>query len=65
MTNSDLKSEIISRVKDLAANFMYYDRKEDEEVPVDVLLAAFIDQIITVEEVLDVFKAKLNECLGR
>lgn len=60
---SEIKTRILNAVKDLVSNFMYYDRKEDEDLSTDALVVAFKDKIITVQEVLDVFKAVLDKCL--
>ena len=60
---SDIKQIIINTVKDLAADFLYYDRKEDEELSSDQLNEAFIDGTITTNEIIEIFAKELKENL--
>ena len=54
------KEQIMATVHDLAADFVYYDRKEDELLNRDELQAAFKDGIVTVESVTAEFKKNLE-----
>ena len=55
------RREIIEAVaSDLMSDFMYYDRKEDEDLPVGAIEKAIEDGEITIEEILDIFKKQLE-----
>lgn len=53
------KQNILDRVSDLVADFLYYDRKEDEELSDEQLHNAFIDGTVTVDEVVECFRNDL------
>ncbi len=57
----DLKKRllILSHIEDLASDFLYYDRKEDEELPRGEIQKAVKDGIITIEEMSNAFKQHL------
>ena len=57
------KQLIEAAVKDLASDLVYYDRKEDEELPRDSIQLAIINGEITMKDIVDVFANKLNEVL--
>lgn len=59
----DLKTLILAHVSDLVSDFLYYDRKEDEELDRDTLDRAFRDGTITINEVVNKFKHDLIEGL--
>lgn len=59
-----MKTLILDTVGDLVSDFVFYDRKEDEELSVKALKQAFRDGTITVEEVVQHFKAQLEKGLG-
>lgn len=46
-----MKQLILSRITDLVANFLYYDRKTDEELSHSDLMAMIESKIITEEEI--------------
>ena len=52
---------ILGRVEDLVANFLYYDRKEDEDLPRGVIEKAIKKQEITIEEIVNKFKKSIIE----
>lgn len=58
MTRRDL---VLAQASDLPANFLYYDRKEDEELPAGEIEAAIAAGEVSVEEIL----APLAEALRR
>ena len=46
-------------IEDLVSNFMYYDRKEDEELPRGSIEKALENKELTVQNIVDRFE----ECL--
>lgn len=48
-------------IHDLVSDFMYYDRKEDEDVSMDALEEAFISGEITVDQVTEAFREEMNK----
>jgi len=52
---------ILAVASDLMAKFLYYDRKEDEELFLGCIEAAIDNEEITVQEILNVFEKNLNE----
>jgi hypothetical protein len=54
-----LRDLILMTIDDMVADFIFYDRKEDEELPRDVLERAVRDGVVTVDEIVDRFKTKL------
>ena len=61
---SDKRETILNTVDDLVSKFLYYDRKEDEDLPRGAIEAAILDGEISVEDMSDLFKAKLIEGLA-
>ncbi len=55
---------ILNTVDDLVSDFLFYDRKEDEELSADDLDDAIDQAEITVDEIVDLFRAKLTAGLG-
>ena len=47
-------------VEDVVSNFMYYDRKDDDDLSVNDIERAFKDGIITSEEVSEKFKETID-----
>jgi hypothetical protein len=60
-----MKENIINTVKDLCANFLYYDRKEDEELSADDLTQAVEDGTVTIEEIVAEFENQLRNTLQK
>lgn len=59
-----MKEIIINTVKDLSANFLYYDRKEDDELSAEDLENAINSGEITIEEIVAEFESNLRKTLG-
>ena len=59
-TGADLKQMILDCVSDLVSNFLYYDRKDDEDLPRDVIENAIEEGIITADEIADAFREELK-----
>jgi len=58
------KAALLSRVPDLIADFLYYDRKECEDVSVDDVKDLVNYGHITREEIVKEFVHALNEVTG-
>jgi len=59
-----MKELILNTVEDLVSDFLYYDRKEDEELEVGMIEKAIVQNNITVNEITDHFKNLINENLN-
>lgn len=53
------KQVILDTLEDLVADFLYYDRKEDENLPQGAIEKAIIQKQITVDEIVEFFKVTL------
>lgn len=58
-----MKDIIFSTVSDLVIDLIYYDRKEDDELPRGAIEQAVKDKEISVDEMAELFKLKLVEAL--
>lgn len=56
----NVRQTILATVKDLATDFLYYDRKEDESLPVGAIERAVSDGVITVDEIVSEFRKELG-----
>ena len=54
-----MKQTIIDNIDDSIAKFLYYDRKEDEDLPVGAIEEAIKSGDITYCEIVDRFKQQL------
>lgn len=54
------KEKILNTVTDLVSNFAYYDRKEDDELPVGAIEQAIKDGVITLDEIVNHFRDQLG-----
>lgn len=54
------KEQIIASVKDLVTSLVYYDRKEDEDLPVGAIELAIDEGEITIDEMVEVFRSELK-----
>lgn len=59
----EAKELILNTVDDLVADFLYYGRKEDEELPVGEIEKNIETGNITVEEIVAKFESCLREAL--
>lgn len=57
------KQVILDTVDDLIVEFLYQGRREDEDLPLGVIEQSIKDGVITQEEIVAKFKARLKECL--
>lgn len=59
MNPDKFKQILEATISDLVSNFLYYGRKEDEELGMDTLVEAFKKGEITADSVVDSFKKHL------
>ncbi len=57
---SNIKRVILDTVSDLTVDFLYYDRREDEDLHVGQIEEAIINGEITIEEILEEFRKQLT-----
>lgn len=55
-----MKELILDSVSDLVLDWLYYLRKEDDELPVGAIEQAIEDGVITVDEILERFRLELE-----
>jgi len=58
-----MRDKILNTVDDLVGGFLYYDRKEDEDLPRGAIENAIDNKEISINEIAAFFKAKLTEGL--
>jgi len=56
----DKKQVILNTIEDLVSKFVYYDRKEDEELSMKQLNKAVKDGIVTIDEIVAEFRKHLE-----
>lgn len=56
---------IVDTVTDLVSDLLYYDRKEDEQLPRGAIEEAIQQDEITVDEIVEVFRDKLARRLDQ
>lgn len=61
MNDVELKELILGCVKDLVVDFLYYDRKDDGELPAELLEDAMQRGVVTKDELVQTFSDALNE----
>ncbi len=54
-----MKTKILNVTDDLVSGFLFYDRKEDEELPRGKIEEAVKSGEITVDEIVEQFRASL------
>ena len=52
---------ILGVADDLMSRFLYYDRKEDDDLPVGAIEKAIVDGEVSVDEIVERFRAALEE----
>jgi hypothetical protein len=60
-----IKNHITGVVIDLVSNFLYYNRKEDEDLPVGAIEKAIKDNIVSVKEIVDLFQQELINYINK
>lgn len=59
-----MKEIILNNIETIVSNFLYYDRKDDEELPMGEIEKAIQNGVITVDEIVATFKAELEKELS-
>ena len=59
-----MKEIILNTVVDLVDSFLYYDRQDDEDLPLDAIQNAITNKEISVDEITTYFRAMLIERLN-
>ena len=54
------REHILASAEDLMSNFLYYDRKEDEDLPRGAIEEAIEVGEVTADELLAIFRAALT-----
>jgi hypothetical protein len=57
------KQRIEKLVKDTISDFIYYDRKEDEDTPVTAIEQAIKGGLLTEDDLVNMFRKALHEHL--
>lgn len=55
---------LANTITDMVSNFLYYDRKEDEEMPVGFIENEIRSGRLTVEEIVDKFRWEFGKGVG-
>jgi hypothetical protein len=58
-----MEDVIKNTIEDLVSDFLYYDRKEDEDLPRGVIEGSIASGKLSVEDILKTFEAKLRKGL--
>jgi hypothetical protein len=58
-----MRSNIINCASDLMTDFLYYDRKESEYVPMYAIEDAIINGEITIDDLVDVFRKDIQSAV--
>lgn len=59
-----MKTKILNTIEDLVSQFLYYGRKEDEDLPVGAIDEAVRAGTITVDEIAGAFRTALERGLS-
>ena len=60
-----MRTTILNNVNDLVCKFLYYDRKEDEALPVGAIEDAIESETITVDDIVTQFRVVLERGIQR
>lgn len=60
---ADVRDAITGTVSDLISDFLYYDRKEDPDLPRGLIEDAVREGLITVDEIVETFREELTQGL--
>lgn len=56
---NSIKQIILNTISDLCSDFLYYDRKNDEDLSIEKLNEAVVNGFITIDEMIDEFRKHL------
>jgi hypothetical protein len=60
-----MKKLILGTIDDMIADFLYYDRKEDDQLPQGAIERAIESGEITEQDIVDAFARSLRQGLAR
>lgn len=63
MIELDMIELVKNNVCGLVSDFVYYDRKEDEELDRDDIKKVFIEGIVSVDDVVSIFRQGMEDWL--
>jgi hypothetical protein len=55
---------ILNTIANLVQNFLYYDRKDDENLKENDIVQAIDDKIISIDEIVDTFRKEILNYFG-
>lgn len=58
-----MRDILLETIEDLVGSFLYYDRKEDEELPLGSIETAIKSGEVSVSDIVEAFKIELNKTL--
>lgn len=58
---TDRRQHIINTVSDMVGSLLYYDRKEDEDLPRGEIEAAIKTGEVQIEEILEIIEKELRQ----
>ena len=63
LSNEDrkLKKTLFLTIEDSVKNFLFYDRREDEDLSTDTLFRLIASEAVTRQEILEAFDKNLNQ----
>jgi hypothetical protein len=61
ISDDELRCRIMDVASDLMSNFLYYDRKEDENLPVGTIEKALYDGTVLIEDIIDEWRNELQK----
>lgn len=60
-----IRKLVKDEVCDLVADFLYYDRKDDEELEMGMIQEGIAHKAITTDEIVALFRDELTKALAR
>lgn len=57
------RQRILNLISDMVSNLLYYNRKEDEQLPVGAIETHIGQGVITVDEIVERFRTELEDGL--
>jgi len=60
MVNKTTRQHVLDTVDDLVGKFLYYDRKNDEDLPLGAIEEAIRSGEVTTEEITERFKTVMR-----
>ena len=64
MAKKSRRAHIRDTISDLVGSFLYYGRKEDEDLPLGAIEASIEAGEITTDDIVDCFRTELVKGLG-